>query len=215
MHLFQAEQQANQRQYAGGRLRDERRPGHAAHAPFANGGEYVVEQDIGERGGNEKEKGRFRIAERAVYASREVVQNEGGQSRYIDVEIQHALFHHAVGRAEGGKNGSAREKTRAHEHNAQREKTDEGREYAGQRPAGVLSAEIARGEHGAARVGAERHRHQNIDYGHGGAYGGEGAFPCELARDHGVGYGVDLLEYRAAEQRERVGEQDFPGRAHA
>lgn len=80
---------------------------------------------------------------------------------------------------------------------------------------GVLSAEIARGEHGAARVGAERHRHQNIDYGHGGAYGGEGAFPCELARDHGVGYGVDLLEYRAAEQRERVGEQDFPGRAHA
>ena len=78
----------------------------------------------------------------------------------------------------------------------------------------LLRAEVTRNEHGAARIRAERHRHQDIDDGIGSADGGEGGLSCEFACDDGIGKRIKLLKERAAQKGQDVKEQYLLGFSH-
>ena len=91
------------------------------------------------------------------------------------------------------------------EHGEGYERGEHGRLYARI----VLCAEQARNEHRAAGVRTQSYSHEDIYYRIGCAYRGERRLSGEFARDYGIGKGIQLLEYRAAEQRKNIYKQYF------
>ena len=128
----------------------------------------------------------------------------------VNVQICNALVHRFLRRLQRIQSEPAGNHSRPHQHNTENSKRNQRRIDGRLDVCIVLFPEIPGGKHRAPRIRPQRKRHQDIHDRIGGADRRQSRLPRKTPGNDRVRQRVQLLKDRAAEQRQRIFQQNFP-----